>query len=69
MAYVQAEWNESFLMQAWVRKYESLRGFTQWLRSPQLIKAIDAERAVVPADYRDGALDALLEAITGEAVD
>lgn len=65
MAYVQAEWNESFLMQAWVRREGSLRGFTDWLRNPQVIKGLEDGRPVVPANYRDGALDILLEAISG----
>jgi hypothetical protein len=68
MAYVQAEWNESFLMQAWVRKHQKLSGYSDWLRNPQIIKSIDAESPIIPRDYRDGAHDALLEAITGEAV-
>lgn len=68
MAYVQAEWNESFLMQAWVRRDGSLKGFTAWLRSPQSIKALDSDRPVIPADYRVSALDVLLETITGESI-
>lgn len=68
MAFTQSEWNESFLMQAWVRKNGSLKGFTTWMRNPQLIDGLGGGSAVVPADYRAGALDALLQAITGEVV-
>jgi len=69
MALIQAEWNESFLMQAWVRKNESLKGFTAWLREPRIIKGIGGDREVVPAEFRVGALDALLAEITGDAAD
>ncbi|WP_298797107.1 hypothetical protein [Pseudonocardia sp. 73-21] len=69
MALVQAEWNESFLMQAWVRANRSLRGFTDWLREPKVIKGLGGDHPIVPADYRVGALDVLLAEISGESVE
>lgn len=69
MAYTQEEWNESFLMQAWVRQNGTLRGFTNWLTTEQVIEGIGDGNPVVPRNYRAAALDALLEAITGEPVE
>lgn len=68
MAFTQAEWSESFLMQAWVRRYGSLKGFTSWMRSPQIIEGLSNGSAVIPAEYRAGALDALMYAISGQPV-
>lgn len=68
MAYTAGEWSESFLMQAWVRRHGSLRGFTDWLRSEQIIEGINAGDPVVPYDVRAGALDVLLSSISGEPV-
>jgi hypothetical protein len=68
MAQTQDEWNESFLMQAWVKQYGNLRGFTDWMRTPKVIEGLGRGLAVIPADYRTGALDALLAAITGTEI-
>jgi hypothetical protein len=63
MAYTTKQWNEAFLMQAWVRKHKSLEGFSVWAKTPRVIVALDAERPVVPDDYVVGALDVLLAEI------
>lgn len=68
MAFTQAEWSEAFLMQAWVRKFGSLKGYSIWMQTPRIIEGLGGGSAVIPAEYRAGALDALMQAITGEAV-
>jgi hypothetical protein len=68
MAQTQDEWNESFLMQAWVRQNDTLKGFTDWIRTPRIIEGLGQGRPVVPGDFRTGALDVLLAAITGTEV-
>lgn len=67
MAFTAAEWNESYLMQAWVRKNGNLKGFTKFLGTPIDLPGA-GEGPVRPCDVRVGALDLLLETITGEAV-
>lgn len=67
MAFTAAEWNESYLMQAWVRKHGKLKGFTKFMRNEILLPGVGSG-PVRPSDVRVGALDRLLEAITGEAV-
>lgn len=69
MAFTAAEWNESFLMQAWIRENEGrLKGYTNFMRTPVALEGV-GEDPVVPYDVRVGALDKLLEAITGRAID
>lgn len=68
MAFTAGEWNESFLMQAWVRKYGKLKKFTRWMRTPQIFRGVADGRPVTPYEIRELALDVLLEAITGSAV-
>ncbi|MEV4751846.1 hypothetical protein AB0K21_36290 [Streptosporangium sp. NPDC049248] len=66
-AYTFRQWNESFVMQAWIRSNGgSLKGFSDWLRTPQVIPALDPVHPVVPGDYLDGALDVLIEEISGK---
>jgi hypothetical protein len=69
MAFTAAEWNESFVMQAWVRKKGSLAGFSEWSQTPQVIPGVNAGRPTKPYDVRAGALDALLELISGVPVE
>lgn len=69
MAFTQEEWSESFLMQAWVRKNGTLSGFTDWLKTEQVVSGLGDGRAVIPRDYRAAALDVLLAAITGHPVE
>ena len=64
MAYTTNQWNEAFLMQAWVRKHLTLKGYSRWLKTPCVIKALDEEQPLVPADYLTGALDVLIDAVT-----
>lgn len=68
MAYTAAEWNEAYLMQAWVRRYGALKGFTDWLHEPQDIPGVGGGTQVAPYAVRAGALDVLLEMITDEAI-
>lgn len=68
MAFTAGEWNESFLMQAWVRKNGRLRGYSKWLRTPRVFEGVADGRPVTPYEIRELALDVLLEAITGSAV-
>lgn len=68
MAYTAAEWNEAILMQAWVRREGSLHGFTNWLREECVIPGVNGGLPIAPYEVREGALDALLTAITGAEV-
>lgn len=68
MAYTAAEWNEAFLMQAWVRREGRLKGFTDWLRTEQVIPGVNGGRPIAPYQVREGALDVLLQIISGRAV-
>lgn len=68
MAFTAAEWNEAYLMQAWVRRHRKLKGFSDWLRTPQVIPSVNGHEPVAPYDVRGGALDALLTLITGAEV-
>ncbi len=54
-------------MQAWVRRNGRLRGFTKFMRNPIELPGV-GDGPVVPHEVRVGALDRLLEAITGDAV-
>ncbi len=63
MAYTAAEWNQAYLMQAWVRRHRRLEGFSAWLRDPQLIPGVANGVPISPAEVCAGALDALLSLI------
>jgi len=67
MAYTANEWNESFLMEAWVKENKRLKGYASWLRTPIRIPGINGGNPVAPYDIRS-ALDVLLELITGQAI-
>lgn len=64
MAYTASQWNEAFLMQAWVRKHGTLAGFSTWMQTPLTIWTINANEATVPQEVVTGALDILLEEIS-----
>lgn len=66
MAYTYTQWQEAFLMQAWVRSHGSLKGYSKWIRGEQVIPALDLSKPVVPYNYLAGALDVLLEVVSGE---
>jgi hypothetical protein len=67
MAFTSAEWNEAYLMQAWMRKHGSLDGYSKWMCTPTVIAGVGhADELVKPYDVRPSALDALLELITGQ---
>lgn len=68
MAFTAAEWNEAFLMQAWVRREGRLKGFTDWLRTARVIPGVNGGRPIAPYEVRAGAVDALLVLITGEDI-
>lgn len=67
MSYTAAEWNEAYLMQAWVRRYHTLDGYSAWMTTPKLISGVGlADELTKPYDVRAGAMDVLLELITGQ---
>ena len=69
MVYTHAEWNESFLMQAWVQKHRELKGFTAWMRQKQVIPGVSQDGELIkPADLRVGAPDILMAMITGDEI-
>jgi hypothetical protein len=63
MVYTAHQWNEAFIMQAWVRRFKSLEGYSDWMSSPQLVPSLNASQAIVPNDYVTGALDDLLDEV------
>jgi hypothetical protein len=63
MAYTASQWNEAFLMQAWVRTHGTLEGFSNWMKSPMSIPSLDAYELVVPQEIVTGAVDVLLNEI------
>jgi hypothetical protein len=65
MAYTMSQWNEAYLMQAWVRKYKTLKGYSAWLRTPCRIETLDSKDPVIPSEYVLGAVDVLLSEIEG----
>lgn len=69
MAFTTGEWSESFLMQAWVRRDRSLKGYSEWMRTPTCIPGVNDGRPIAPYEVRAGALDALLGLIRGEALE
>jgi hypothetical protein len=69
MVYTHAEWNESFLMQAWVREHQRLNGFTTWMHQEQVIPGVSQDGELIkPADLRVGAPDILMAMITGNEI-
>jgi len=67
MAFTAAEWNEAYLMQAWIQKEGSLAGYSRWLRTPAVIAGVgEGEERVRPYDVRVGALDVLIQLISGQ---
>ena len=67
MSFTAKEWYEAFLMQAWVRKHRSLKGYSAWMRTPIQIVGVGAEGEwVTPYSVRTSGYDALMELITGE---
>lgn len=70
MAYTHNEWYEAFLMQAWIRRHRSLKGYSAWLRTAIDLPTVGAPGELVkPYDVRGSANDVLLQLITGEHVD
>jgi hypothetical protein len=69
MGFTAAEWNEAYLMQAWLRRHGSLDGYSKWMRTPTELTGVGlADELVKPYDVRSGALDVLLESITGQKI-
>lgn len=69
MAFTTQEWFEAFLMQAWVQRHKSLKGYSEWVTTPISIPGVGAPGEMIcPYDVRAGAFDALMEIITGEPV-
>lgn len=62
MSYTLSEWSESFLMQAWVRRFGTLKGYSNFLRTPVEIPGVDGGPAI-PYEVRAMARDELLEMI------
>jgi hypothetical protein len=69
MAYTAAEWSEAYLMQAWVRRYGKLKGFSAWLREPRVLPGVNGGEPVAPSEVRAGAADVLLAVIAGEPLE
>ncbi|MFF4563019.1 hypothetical protein [Streptomyces sp. NPDC001435] len=63
MAFTQDQWHESFLMQAWVRRHRSLKGFTEWMRSETCIAGIADGVPIIPYGYVTSAPEELMQAI------
>ncbi len=69
MAFTAEEWNEAYLMQAWIRRHHSLNGYSKWLKTPMEMAGVGVLGELVrPYDVRAGALDTLLELITGKHI-
>ena len=62
MSYTLSEWSESFLMQAWVRRFGTLKGYSNFLRTPVEIPGL-AGGPAIPYEVRAMARDELLEII------
>ncbi|MFC7246374.1 hypothetical protein ACFQO7_28185 [Catellatospora aurea] len=61
MGFTHKQWNEAYVMQAWVRANASLKGYSAWMRTPTAIPGINEPAA--PDEYVAGAPDLLLELI------
>lgn len=66
MAATQHQWNEAFLMQAWVQKHGKLKGFSTWMRSEVMIPSIDELSPVIPSSYVTSSLSELLAEVSAE---
>ncbi|MEV0093382.1 hypothetical protein [Streptomyces sp. NPDC050738] len=64
MAFTQDQWHESFLMQRWVRRRGSLKGFTEWIRGECSIAGIANGEPVIPYDYIVSAPQEIMKAIS-----
>ncbi|WP_204017872.1 hypothetical protein [Sphaerimonospora thailandensis] len=69
MAYTYKQWNEAIAMQAWIRRYGSLKGFSDWTRSPRIFPGIAPGAPMTPGQIMAGALEVVLDAITGTAAE
>lgn len=69
MGFTMAEWNESFLMQAWIRRHKSLKGYSTWVGTPQIVPGVNDGNPVAPYAVRAAALDALLEMVSDFAIE
>lgn len=67
MAFTQTEWEESYIMQAWIRANGSLAGYSDWSSTPQVIRGVNGGEPIAPHDVRATARDVLIELISGEA--
>lgn len=63
MATTEKQWNEAFLMQAWVQKNGKLKGFSSWMRGEVSIPSISNQSLIRPGDYLTSSLPELLEII------
>ena len=68
MNYTAGEWTEAFLMQAWVRKHQTLAGYTKWLKTPRVIDGVNAGEPIAPRELRETGHDILMTEITGVAI-
>jgi hypothetical protein len=66
MAATQHQWNEAFLMQAWVQKHGKLKGFSTWMRSEVVIPSISELASVIPSHYVTSSMPELIEVISAE---
>ncbi|MEV7347133.1 hypothetical protein [Streptomyces sp. NPDC093544] len=64
MAFTQDQWQESFLMQAWVRRHRTLKGFTAWVKSERSIAGIAGGVPIIPYKYITSAPDEIIQAIS-----
>jgi hypothetical protein len=58
MAFTQKQWNESFLMQAWVRKHGSLKGYSNWQKTALVVPALGGE--IIPDEFILSSHDVLI---------
>ncbi|WP_330265377.1 hypothetical protein [Streptomyces griseorubiginosus] len=66
MAATQHQWNEAFLMQAWVQKNGKLKGFSTWMRSQVMIPSINETDPITPGDYVTSSTAELLQDILAD---
>jgi hypothetical protein len=65
MAFTQTEWEEAYVMQAWIRTHGSLAGYSDWAKEPRVIPGVNAGEPIAPVAVRATAREALIELITG----
>ncbi|MFF7176403.1 hypothetical protein ACIP8U_25945 [Streptomyces pseudovenezuelae] len=63
MALTQDQWQESFLMQAWVRRHQTLKGFTAWMRTAKSVAGIADGAPIIPYEYITSSPEELIQAI------